>query len=664
MFALVEPFMMGQLVDYPHLGCAMLIAACQEKGIRTKLVKGQTWHLQNMFVADSEELWCLIRDLKEEDLKKIGISKKRQELKLSEFQSILKGLYEKIIIDKDIRQYFNAQCNQEFQDWYVILGEIYSYYLNELRVDHLQIVERYVGEILQGRPRCVGFSILSKFDPFTRAIRKRIKEISQIPIIIGGALTPFLDLRNVKELFTKEAFDYLVIGPAEYSLPVLIEAIDNNQEPVGIPNVFYKKNGHIKGNELRAIDDLDTLPYPDFSQFDLALYPTPKRILPLQTSRGCYWDKCAFCSHQDYAFGTYRTWSIEKVIDVLKYLQYQYATNHFFICDAELPAARAKRISQALLNEHLSVNIYSWARLEEEYNHDELFALMHQAGFTVIHWGLESGSQRVLDLMQKGTNIATASDILKKSTRNGISNFLFIMFGFPGESLQEAQETVNFLEKHHEYIETYEIAPFEINATSPIGRNPSKWGVVLQKDGHYMTGSGMSREETAEFLRRFQKQIEVNAIKIKSDRLKYSLPGWPSEMYHFFALCHGLMSSANISRAFERKEFQGIFPLVGGELITEDGQVFFQPINFQETSWINQIRPPKRKAVGPLEEKLILLSNGKLSISEIIHFLEQGENGIGERETLEGDVLSFFWKVFTGHYGLAFSKSWLQNRGD
>ena len=81
MLTLVEPIILENISDRPHLGCAMLISACQAKGIKTTLVKGQTRFLKDMFTNDSGELWNLIRDLKKESLNKLKLLRLRNTLK-------------------------------------------------------------------------------------------------------------------------------------------------------------------------------------------------------------------------------------------------------------------------------------------------------------------------------------------------------------------------------------------------------------------------------------------------------------------------------------------------------------------------------------------------------------------------------------------------------
>ncbi len=212
MLTLVEPCIVDYILDRPHLGCAMLIAACLGKGIKTTLIKGQTRYLRDVFVNDSEELWSLIQNLKENDLKKIGIGKYKksiQEKGLRRFQDELKSLYQYIIIDKNPRHYFNALKVEKFNNLYSIFSAVYFYYLNELNYSKIRIIDRYVSEIIKSNPRYIGFSLEGNFGPLSRIIRKRIKELIGIPMIAGGALTPVINVKELNKMFEEEDFNYL-----------------------------------------------------------------------------------------------------------------------------------------------------------------------------------------------------------------------------------------------------------------------------------------------------------------------------------------------------------------------------------------------------------------------------------------------------------------------
>ncbi|MFC1806894.1 B12-binding domain-containing radical SAM protein [Candidatus Omnitrophota bacterium] len=662
MLTLVEPYIIDSLTDRPHLGCAMLISACQEKGIKTTLVKGQTRCLRDMLVNDSEELWHLIQDLKENDIKKIGITaykKTIEEKGLRQFQDELKSIYQYVIIDKNPRHYFNSQMIVKFNNIHNIFIAIYFYYLKELNYTKLKIIDRYVSEIIKSDPRYIGFSLQGSFGTFTRTIRKRVREVSKAPIIVGGALTPFINVKNLDKIFEKEYFNYLVIGAGEHALPSLIETLENNKEPKGIVNVFYKKDGEVKGNDLGVIDDLDSLPYPDYSQFDLDLYLTPKRILPLQTVRGCSWRKCAFCSHHAIDFGNFKTFSIGKIIDIIRHLQNNYNCSHFTFHNEELTASQAKRISEAMLDNNLN-NIYitTYARPTEGYNNNSLLRLMRKAGFSLIHWGVESGCQRVLDLMNKGIRISIVKQVLKKSSENKIANLCFIFFGFPGETKKEAQQTVKFLKENADSIEDILYNIFYLNLNSPIGKNPEKWGINIKNENSFSAKSGMSCNESRTFLTRFKAECEANSIKIASNKLIYALHGHKRRMLRFLNSSYQLYSNMFLLKRIKKGELNNIFPIILGEIKTKDSRTIFYPINIKETDFINQLRPEKGRILNRLEEKIFILSDGMLSIENIVSTVYAEFKSEHEKEYVCKKCTDFLHEVFLKNWALGFAKSW------
>lgn len=661
MLALVEPCIMDGILDRPHLGCAMLIAACQEKGIKTTLIKGQTRYLKDMFVNDSEELWSLMQDLKESDLEKTGIIKYRksiQEKGLRHFQDELKSLYQYVIVDKNPRSYFNALLAEKLNNLHRIFVAVYFYYLKELNHHKLKIIERYVSEIIKSNPRYIGFSLEGGFGPLSRTIRKQIKRLTEIPVIVGGALTPFIDLKKLAKIFEEEHFDYLVMGAGERALPSLIEAIENKEEPKGIANVFYKQDGQIKGNNLEVINDLDNLPYPDYSQFDLDLYLTPKRILPLQTARGCSWRKCTFCSHHNIDFGNYRTFSIKKVIETIKHLQDTYNCSHFVFHDEELPPGRAKQISEAILHNNVK-NIYitTYARPVDGYNNN-LLRLMRKAGFTLIHWGIESASQRVLNLMNKGIRVSTVSRILRESSKNKIANICFIMFAFPAETGKEAQQTIDFLGKHANYIEGVIISYFILEPHSPIAKDLTKNNIKVKKNRDFLNRNVAHHKENSQFLNRLSTRVAINDLEITSDKLKYLFYGHSQRMLQFLTSSYEFLPSEIILKYLKDGKINKIYPVTLGEIKKGKSKIILFPVNIKESLYINQHFPEKEKVLDSLQEKAFILSNGTLSIEDIIAALNKDFKNKYGSKYIRKKCTDFFQDMFTYNLALGFAKSW------
>jgi len=665
MLTLVESINILGVSDRPDLGCAMLIAACQEKGIKTNLVKGQTYYLKNMFIRDTEELWDLINNIKEEGPRKREFKKSIQKKGIIQFQNELRHLYQYVIVDKDPRHYFDSLKLLQFSNFLAYFLSVYQYYLRELKHDNLKIVERYVSEIIKSNPRYIGFSLgwysyHRTFDPLTRIIRKRIKEMTGLPIIVGGSPTCFLDLKHLDKIFEEECFDYLVIGAGDQALPSLIESLEEKREPKGIANVFYRKNGKVKGNDLKVINDLDSLPYPDYSQFDLDLYLGPKRILPFQTARGCNWKKCAFCSHHMIYLDTHKTYSIEKVVETIAHLKDAYNCSHFAFHDEGLYPKRARMISGAILDNNLrDIYIYTYARLANGYNDNNLLHIMRKAGFTLVHWGLESGCQRVLDLMDKGTRISTASQILKKSTRNKIGNMCFVLFGFPGEMKKEAEETIEFLKRHADCIDDFSCGRFYLRPYSPVGINPEKWGVEIKRNKTYMSKSGMSQEETNSFYERFLGEFNLNNIKLYSDKFKYILPQYSGHrMLRFMNSSYGLISNKVALGYIGKGKAGSIFPIILGEVKTSGNKITLYPIDVCETLFINENLPVKSVILSHLEKGLYDRSKGRLSIEDIISTVCKEAPSCYKRQDIHRKCMEFFNKIFSKNWGLAFTESW------
>jgi radical SAM superfamily enzyme YgiQ (UPF0313 family) len=661
MLTLVEPFMTSSVLDRPHLGCAMLISACQEKGIKTNLVKGQTRYLRNLFVNHSEEIWNLLRTLSEDGFRKIGAIDYKEAIRgtgVKEFQADLKSLYQYVIIDKDPRHHFNIPKVKQFSHLHNLFIELYFYYLINLNCTDLKIIDYYITEILKSRPRYIGFSLHDGHDILSRIIRKRIKALTKIPIIVGGAITPFIDVRKMNRIFEEEFFDYLVIGAGELALPALIESLDNKKEPEGIANVFYKKNGKIKTNKLEVINDLDSLAYPDYSQFDLDLYLTPERILPLQTARGCSWQKCSFCSHHSIDFGNYKTFSIQKVIETIKYLQHTYSCRNFYFHDEELPPSRAKLISESILLDHKieAVSLETRARLVKEYNNAKLLDLMHTAGFTVIIWGLESGCQRILNLMNKGTEIPIIRQILKKSSKSQIYNICYVIFGFPGETEKERRQTVEFLEDNAKYIDSVHSTTFILSPLSPMHKNPAKWGIDTEENGAYSAKNKTQRQEIDVFFRQSNAKISANIIKVTSDKLRYSMTNHEAAAMLFLSSKYMILSTSVLLAYLENGRLNNIFPFVFGEIEKKDNRIIFHPINIKETPLINKLYPEREITLNKLEERLISLSDGKLSIANIILLIfGDSEAYIGKRDIKKMTVV-FFRYLFSRNLALGFAR--------
>ena len=675
---LVEPFVAENLTDRPDLGCAMLIGACRQAGIASTLIKGQTDYLRYMFVEGSSELWELLSDLKKEDIERLQLTNTHRFLRRAgqeAFQDELKRLYEYLIVDKNPRHYLDAQAVERLDNLHRLFMVLYNYYIEHYTYYKLGIIERTVSQILQLNPDYVGFS-LYRLTPLHRAMRQIIKTESQIPVIVGGAITPFLDFMTLDTLFKEEYFDYLVVGPGEVALPRLLNRLTDKKEPAGIANVYYLENGALKGGDLHVVENLDSLHDPDYSQFDLDLYLAPKRILPLQTARGCTWRKCTFCSHHQVYLDRYITFSIERITETLARLQSTYACSHFSFHDEEIPPKRARQISESILSHGIkNISIDMYARMTKGFNSHSLLRLMGDAGFTSINWGTESASQRVLDLMNKGNDASISGNILRICHENGIANMLFIMFGFPGETKDELQQTVDFLKLNAEFIVDIMWGTFVLDPHSPIGENPGKWGVRLLEDGNNgyesVVCGGLNSAEVERIFDSLEDRLRIDknhrkrkgSTKEHDDRIDLSMiryipRGIICRMLHFLNTSQGIMGAKMALEQIIEGRLSDIFPVMLARIYRNGEDLLLYPSNIKETVYTNKYHPEAAISIGSVEGAVFAHANGVFSVEEIIRKVQEDLKDSLEESDVHLQCLDFIQRMFMGNYAIGYTNSW------
>lgn len=339
--------------------------------------------------------------------------------------------------------------------------------------------------VLAARPDLVGFSILYQQQViFAALLAKLIKKRSKAKVVAGGAaisvmtapeklLTTRLqqEKADVSEILFKEVFDYLIPGEGELGLYYLCQ-VENSADLANVPNLIY-----FSGNNLRinppAMAETDILPYPDFSHFKLDKYLTPEPVLPLMTSRGCPWGKCTFCTHY-HTYIRYCTRRIEDCVAEIKFLQKQYGCSLFYFYDEMIPPQRFQKLAEQIIDEGLEIYYGAYAKPVEKFD-PGLCKLIQRSGCRVLQLGVETASQRILDLMSKGTSIHEVEKVLMNSTQAGMYNLIFILFGFPSETAEEFKQTLNFIDHNRENIHALCSGTFVLTEGSQIHREPENF---------------------------------------------------------------------------------------------------------------------------------------------------------------------------------------------
>jgi radical SAM superfamily enzyme YgiQ (UPF0313 family) len=229
-----------------------------------------------------------------------------------------------------------------------------------------------------------------------------------------------------------------------------------------------------KGKPPRAVK---TLPSPIYFDGDLEryFYRTPQIIIPYLASYGCYWNKCTFCKYREQVHH-YQVVSIDQILDDLKRYGDQYNTRLFHFNDETISPSFCQRFSARLLEEEMDIVWSGNARFDPGFT-PELLGQMKASGCEYVSFGLESASERVLSLMDKGTEIEVIEQTMENFRTVGLSVSLYLFFGFPGETREDLQQTLDFLERHRSTICDMSVGRFSLYKGTGVFNHPERYGI-------------------------------------------------------------------------------------------------------------------------------------------------------------------------------------------
>lgn len=348
--------------------------------------------------------------------------------------------------------------------------------------------QQILPEIEQLKPDLIGFSIADAYQVIpTMTLAKMIRQYwPQIHITIGGSLfSKFAEEIAKKPHPALDVFFHsLVKGEGEIPLLKLVEALDGQGELKDVPNLLFQdKHGTIHNNPMGTPASMNETLAPDFDGLPLNRYFVPDLILPVLASRDCYWKDCAFCDHYVTYAPRYRLRKPEKMAEDLALLKQKYHTHLFSFGDETMSPNYARHLSNAIQEKQLTVKWSMLSRLQRGFDMDTC-QLIKRAGGDFLIFGMESGSQRVLDLMAKGTRTEEAITVYQNLDQAGIYTHSFIFFGFPGESESDAHQTLRFVANHAEVIHSLGVGYFSLKKFSPMFKKFEQYGIetVSQED--------------------------------------------------------------------------------------------------------------------------------------------------------------------------------------
>lgn len=304
-----------------------------------------------------------------------------------------------------------------------------------------------------------------------------------VHIVMGGNFTTRLVTKFRERHPFFDLVDSFVCYEGEDALPLLCQ----RQFEGGVacvPGLAEARAGEVVVAPPADVD-LGCLPSADFSDLPLDRYFSPAPVIPTFASRSCAW-KCAFCSIP-FASNRFRTRKAEAVVDEIEDHKRRYGARHFMFVDEIMTIRSLHEVSRELVERGTDVHWYGETRFAPNLT-PALAERIHASGCRRLNLGLESHSQRVLDLMRKGTDVSYIDANVEALLGAGVPIHLFVIFGFPGETPEEAQATSAYVgdvmdrarRVHGVPYATWGGSAFTLDLHSPVANEPDTFGVRIR----------------------------------------------------------------------------------------------------------------------------------------------------------------------------------------
>ncbi len=313
------------------------------------------------------------------------------------------------------------------------------------------------------------------------------REFPGLTILLGGGLvTSWLKGTEWNNPFSG-LVDHFVAGPGEYQL-----------------------------SSILGISAPEETPFtPDYGALPCNDYLSPGFILPYSASSGCFWNRCSFCPEKAEG-NAYIPIPAETVIQDLNSLTEKTNPVLLHLLDSTVSTS----LMEALSEKGSRVPWYGFARISRHLTDLDFCMSLKRSGCVMLKLGLESGDQEVLDSMQKGIDIETASTALKTLKKAGIAAYVYLIFGTPAETLAGARKTLEFTARHRDCIDFLNLAIFNMpvctaRASGVNIRRFYEGDLSLYTDFYHP--KGWNRKEVRSFLENEFKRLPAVSAILKKD---------------------------------------------------------------------------------------------------------------------------------------------------
>lgn len=338
---------------------------------------------------------------------------------------------------------------------YVPLGILYiSAYIEQQGIAHEVFDSTFsskteqINYIKQYQPDYIGIyvNLMTKVNVLEIITKlKNHPELKHIPIILGGP-----EVRNHVTAFLNHGANIIVLGEGEVSFYEVINALEKKEKLFNVAGISYIQNGEITQTAPRdKIKDIDVLGFPNRKKVNMQLYLDAwkkhhgKNAISISTMRGCPYT-CKWCSRAVYGL-SYRRRSPAKVVEEMIAIKTAYNPDSLWFVDDVFTVSHKWMQEFAELVTACNVNLPFECITRADRLNEEVLALLQKSGCFRVWIGAESGSQKIIDAMDRRVDVEQVRDMIRLAKKYQIETGTFIMLGYPGEDEKDIEETIHHL---------------------------------------------------------------------------------------------------------------------------------------------------------------------------------------------------------------------------